>query len=82
LEARHKVGSEKLLHDNNPVMTWMAGNVVVSRRVDGSILPKKPDTDSKAKIDGIDAAVNAIAPMMEAAVDDSVNVADWIASYA
>lgn len=67
LEARHKVGSTMLLHDSNPVMTWMAGNVVVSRRVDGSILPKKPDTDSKAKIDGIDAAVNAIAPMMESA---------------
>jgi len=73
LEARHKVGPSMLLHDDNPVMRWMAGNVVVSRRVDGSILPKKPDTDSKAKIDGIDAAVNAIAPMMvEQAQDESV----------
>jgi len=63
LEARHKVGPALLLHDDNPVMRWMAGNVVVSRHVNGSILPKKPDTDSKAKIDGIDAAINAIAPM-------------------
>lgn len=64
LEARHKVGPSMLRHDDNPVMRWMIGNVVVSRRVDGSILPKKPDTDSKAKIDGVDAAINATAPMM------------------
>lgn len=82
LEARHKVGPTKLLHDDNPVMTWMAGNVVVRRGVDQTILPKKPDTDSKAKIDGIDAAVNAIAPMMETTMDDGVSTDDWIASYA
>ena len=81
LEARHKVGPSKLLHDDNPVMRWMAGNVVVSRRVDGSILPKKPDTDSKAKIDGIDAAVNAIAPMMETTMSGP-NIDDWLASLA
>lgn len=81
LEARHKVGPSMLLHDGNPVMTWMAGNVVVSRRVDGSILPKKPDTDSKAKIDGIDAAVNAIAPMMETTMGEP-NIDDWLASLA
>ena len=69
-----------LLHDDNPVMRWMAGNVVVSRRVDGSILPKKPDTDSKAKIDGIDAAVNAIAPMMETTM--SPNIDEWLESLA
>jgi phage terminase large subunit-like protein len=74
LEARHKVGPDMLLHDSNPVMTWMAGNVVVSRRVDGSILPKKPDTDSKAKIDGIDAAVNAIAPMMDSTPSEGPSV--------
>jgi phage terminase large subunit-like protein len=74
LEERHKVGQAKLLHDNNPVMQWMAGNVVVSRKVDGSILPKKPDTDSKAKIDGIDAAVNAISPTMEAKMVEEVQV--------
>lgn len=74
LEARHKVGPKLLLHDGNPVMTWMAGNVVVSKRVDGSILPKKPDTDSKAKIDGIDAAINAIAPMMETTMEEAPSV--------
>lgn len=81
LEARHKVGPQMLLHDDNPVMRWMAGNVVVSRRVDGSILPKKPDTDSKAKIDGIDAAVNAIAPMMESNVPEP-SAEEFLASWA
>ncbi len=82
LEARHKVGPSMLLHDDNPVMTWMAGNVVVRRGVDQTILPKKPDTDSKAKIDGIDAAVNAIAPMMETTMDDGVSTDDWLAAAA
>jgi phage terminase large subunit-like protein len=68
IEARHKVGRSRLLHDDNPVMRWMAGNVVVTRHVNGSILPKKPDTDSKAKIDGIDAAVNANAPIVDETV--------------
>lgn len=80
LEARHKVGPAKLLHDDNPVMRWMAGNVVVTKHVNGSILPKKPDTDSKAKIDGIDAAVNAIAPMMETNVEPNIDA--WLESLA
>lgn len=74
LIARHKVGPSKLLHDGNPVMTWMAGNVVGTPGVNGTILPKKPSKDSKAKIDGIDAAVNAIAPMMEAMPDDGPSI--------
>ena len=71
LEARHKVGRSRLLHDDNPVMRWMAGNAVVTKHVNGSILPKKPDTDSKAKIDGIDAAVSAIAPIVDATPDET-----------
>jgi phage terminase large subunit-like protein len=63
LEARVKAGPHQLRHDGNPVMTWMAGNAVIDRRVDGSILPKKEKPMSPNKIDGIDAAVNAIAPM-------------------
>ncbi|MFX4223549.1 MAG: terminase large subunit [Thalassobaculum sp.] len=62
LEARVKSGAKRLRHDGNPIMTWMASNTVVSRRVDGSILPKKETSMSPNKIDGIDAAINAIAP--------------------
>lgn len=64
LEARVKSGPAKLRHDANPVMDWMASNTVVSRRTDGTILPKKETQDSPNKIDGIDAAVNAIQPML------------------
>jgi phage terminase large subunit-like protein len=80
LEARVKAGPHQLRHDANPVMTWMAGNAVVERKVNGSILPKKETPMSLNKIDGIDAAVNAIAPMQ--LPDDSQSVDDWIKSLA
>jgi phage terminase large subunit-like protein len=66
LEARVKAGPSRLRHDGNPVMTWMASNTVVSRRIDGTILPKKETEMSANKIDGIDALVNAIKPAMGA----------------
>lgn len=62
LEARVKAGPHRLRHDGNPVLAWMASNVVVSRRVDGTILPKKESEMSPNKIDGIDAVVNALKP--------------------
>lgn len=63
LEARVRAGQHKLRHDGNPVLTWMASNVVVTRRTDGTILPKKESENSPNKIDGIDAVVNALWPM-------------------
>jgi phage terminase large subunit-like protein len=50
----------KVRHDANPVLTWMASNCVVERRVDGTILPKKEFKDSPKKIDGIDALIMAM----------------------
>lgn len=64
LESRVKAGPNRLRHDGNPVMTWMASNAVVSRRIDGTILPKKETEMSANKIDGIDALVNALKPAM------------------
>ncbi|AHE57423.1 terminase large subunit [Sphingomonas sanxanigenens] len=64
IEARTKAGPHQLRHDGNPVMTWMVGNAVVDRRVDGSMLPKKVAANSGNKIDGVDAMINGIAPMM------------------
>lgn len=79
LEARVKAGPHQLRHDGNPVMTWMAGNAVVDRRVNGSIMPKKEKPMSPNKIDGIDAALNAMAPMQLPMVsDDSID--DFIAA--
>lgn len=64
VEARVRARGELLRHDDNPVMNWMAGNAVVEHRVNGSILPKKPKGGSRQKIDGVDAMINAIAPLV------------------
>ncbi|MFO1080847.1 MAG: terminase large subunit [Reyranellaceae bacterium] len=62
LEARVKSGPNRLRHDNNPVMNWMASNACVARRRDETILPIKESEMSPNKIDGIDALINAIHP--------------------
>lgn len=62
LESRVKGGPARLWHDGNPCLAWMASNAVVSRRTDGTILPKKESEMSPNKIDGIDAIVNALKP--------------------
>ncbi|CAH0355323.1 terminase large subunit [Sphingobium sp. CECT 9361] len=80
LEARVKAGAHQIVHDGNPVMTWMAGNAVVDRRVNGSIMPKKETPMSLNKIDGIDATINAMAPMQ--LPDESLDIDSWIKSYA
>ena len=46
------MGSEMCIRDRS--------NVVVDRRVNGTILPKKEHRDSPKKIDGIDALIMAI----------------------
>ncbi len=61
-EARIKGGAKRLLHDGNECLAWMVSNAVVSRRTDGSILPKKESEMSPNKIDGVDAIVNALKP--------------------
>jgi phage terminase large subunit-like protein len=78
LEARVKGGPARLRHDGNPVMNWMASNVVVSRRRDETILPIKESQMSPNKIDGIDALINAIAPAIHpdqdsGSLDDFLN---------
>lgn len=70
VEARVRAGSKHLRHDANPVMTWMVGNAVVDRRVNGSLLPKKEAPNSPNKIDGVDAMINAVDPMVTVQVED------------
>lgn len=66
LEARvrAKDPAKHIGHDGNPVMTWMVSNAVVTRHVNGTIIPKKESADSANKIDGVDAMINAIAPIV------------------
>lgn len=79
-EARIVGGPHLIRHDGNPVMTWCVGNVVVTRRVDGSILPKKETPMSMNKIDGVDSTINAMAPMQMPIDDDGID--EWIKSLA
>lgn len=81
IEARVKAGPARLRHDANPVLTWMIGNAVVDRRVDGSLLPKKATPNSPNKIDGVDAMINATAPML-LPVDTGPDLGDYLASAA
>lgn len=74
IEARVRAQGDLLVHDDNPVMNWMVGNAVVDRRVNGSLLPKKPKAMSRQKIDGVDSMLNAVAPML--AVDPDNGPAD------
>lgn len=63
LEARYQVG--RLAHDGNEILRWMASNAVVTKGVDGSIIPKKETKDSPNKIDGIDGVIMGIAGLMQ-----------------
>ena len=48
----------RIIHGGNPVMAWMAGNVVVDTDPAGNIKPTK--AKSPEKIDGIVAAIMAL----------------------
>lgn len=48
----------RIIHGGNPVMAWMAGNVVVDTDAAGNIKPTK--AKSPEKIDGIVAAIMAL----------------------
>lgn len=64
LEARVKAGPHQIGHDGNPVMTWMVSNAVVTRHVNQTLIPKKESAESPNKIDGVDALINALAPIV------------------
>ena len=59
-ELEGRVRYQRFRHDGNSCLKWQASNVVVSRRIDDSILPKKETADSPNKIDAIDALCQAI----------------------
>jgi phage terminase large subunit-like protein len=78
--ARIKSGPSRFRHDGNPVMTWMASNAVVSRRRDETILPIKESPMSPNKIDGVDAAINAIAPAIAVPKSEDAGLEGYLAS--
>jgi phage terminase large subunit-like protein len=76
IEARVRAKAALIVHDDNPVMNWMAGNAVVDRRVNGSLLPKKPKAMSRQKIDGVDSMINAVAPLVLPDTGDVASIYD------
>jgi phage terminase large subunit-like protein len=55
----------QLLHDANPVMTWMMGNVVVQKNFKDEVFPRKAGgKDSPNKIDGPVALFTVIGQVM------------------
>lgn len=56
------LGESKVKHFGNPVMRWMVGNTVLARNVANYRMPSK--AKSKEKIDGVVAAVMALARSM------------------
>lgn len=54
-----KIGAGLLRHDGNPVMSWMASNVVGFYDKRGNVLPQKESPNSPYRIDGIAAAIAA-----------------------
>jgi len=63
------VDDERLLHDDNPVLMWMAGNTLLKQVPGGDyIFPTKLAPEDK--IDGIDALINGIWPLCQAVEED------------
>lgn len=62
LEAR--VTHQTFRHDGNSLLKWAASNVVVTRRTDDTLLPKKDGPESPNKIDPMDALLLAIGSML------------------
>lgn len=58
------VAAGRLRHGDNPVLTWMSGNLAVQEDSEGRI--KFSKRKSKGKIDGIAATVNALARLLVA----------------
>ena len=51
-------GQGKIIHNGNPVLRWMASNLVVSEDKKGNMSPDKEE--SPAKIDGVVATINSL----------------------
>ena len=74
-QARLKDG--RLRHGDHPVLSWMAANVAVFTDRSGNIRPVKPKPDSPKKVDGIVAAVMALAQSMRATAGSEGGFEAW-----
>lgn len=63
-ELERLVVTQKLVHNQHPVLYWMASNVHVIRDKEGRYRPSRLKGQEDAKVDGIIALVLAIAPTL------------------
>lgn len=62
----------KIVHDGNPVMTWMVSNLAILTDAAGNIKPDK--TDYNKKIDGVAAVINTFAYLIHNLQSDKSSV--------
>jgi phage terminase large subunit-like protein len=65
-----------LKHGDNPVLRWMAGNVMVLADRNNNVRPVKPSDSSSKKVDGVTGAVMAVGRMMLAPPSEGESVYD------
>jgi phage terminase large subunit-like protein len=68
----------QLHHADHPVMTWQAGHVQVKTDLNMNKRPVKPQNDDPKKIDGIVAAIMALARTM---AEDAQPVLDYYETH-
>ena len=61
----------KIVHDGNPVLTWMISNFVVVSNPQGNVMPDK--SEPNRKIDGVAAIINALAYLIHSNEEKKVN---------
>lgn len=66
----------RLLHGNHAVLNWNAANASVKTDPSGNIRPVKPEHQDYRKVDGIVAAIMALAGAMQA-VENTLGVEVW-----
>jgi len=68
------VHAGRVIHDGNPVMNWCVTNCEIETSPSGDIKPRKPDGGAQAtrRIDGVSAAVTALARLMVAKDTSSI----------
>jgi phage terminase large subunit-like protein len=64
------VVSGRLVHDDNPILTWMASNLVVRHGTKADVRPDKPA--ARNKIDGMVALAMALDRMIRTPTTDSI----------
>ncbi len=63
-EFERLIVSREIIHENNPALDWMIASAKTRPDPAGNIKPVKPDPNGKEKIDGVVAAIMALAVEM------------------